>query len=181
VYHEGRIYTISGKKNSTTQYLDLKENQWHRLADGPLDYMTQPSALILGKYLYVHWKSEYLCRLDIEANKWEVLKKLPEYIPGGTCTACTDGRRIWVAGSYSTLCYVYDPETDEWEKKASPQFKHENPGLVFHMGLLFLVGGKECEFIEEYNPETNEWTESTMVVPHTTENCVACVMSIETP
>lgn len=111
---------------------------------------------------------------NIQSNSWELGKCLPVEL--GYFAADTINGKIYVAGGggsgYSIFnsLYEYDPELDEWTKKASMISSRWGTFARSWNGKLYVFGGYAgsnwtiSRTIEVYDPETDEWSNLTSAI-----------------
>ncbi len=53
----------------------------------------------------------------------------------------------------------YDPYQDQWETHPKSSFEHIAPSAVVWKDRILLCGGENTSLIEEYNTDTDTWSE----------------------
>ena len=67
--------------------------------------------------------------------------------------------RIYVLGGPQNCCMSYNPDQDQWETHSKPAVSPVIPSAVVWKDRILLCGGLNTSVIEEYNPDTDTWSE----------------------
>ncbi len=82
-------------------------------------------------------------------------------MPIGCCRASSVVYRdiVYVLGGEENCCISYDPYQDQWKTHSKPAAKHVRTSSVVWTDRILLCGGENISVIEEYNPDTDTWSE----------------------
>lgn len=99
-------------------------------------------------------------KYDVVSNSWSLMAPFPEQnsaLPKLT----VDGNKLYVLMDY-TRFYVYDAETNKWERKSfsiNPDVKYVTAFYAQHGKVYALITpGMSSETIYEYDPVADKWT-----------------------
>ncbi|MCH6254951.1 hypothetical protein MLD52_00205 [Puniceicoccaceae bacterium K14] len=120
--------------------------------------------------------SQRLDLYDFQKNKWSLGKEAPKEFNHFQATYYQGF--VWVIGAFKDnnfpretpeeSVWLYDPSADEWiQGPEIPEHRRRGgAGLVVYNDKFYLIGGNTIghdggyvNWFDEYNPQTNEWTE----------------------
>jgi N-acetylneuraminic acid mutarotase len=146
-----KIYFFGGENsygfsNSFYEY-DPVKSLWKRLPDMPK--AKQTSGVIIEGILYVlggydgRYMQTGIDAYNIKDSTWTHLGDLP-IKTSAHCTA-SDGRRIWLVGSYNDLNSLayYDTKTKEFKRFDSNMIGRRHAGTQIIDGTLYVFGGNQ--------------------------------------
>ncbi len=167
-----QVYVLGGwtmEEQSSVEYLDEETGSWHVTCDMP-SALWLHTAVSYKYYIYVFGGSgsQTTFMLDTVTKKWSWKADMPKYC---SCAASVVYRdRIYVLSGDEKCCMSYDPDQDQWKTHSKPAVKHVRPSAVVWKDRILLCGGSDTSVIEEYNPDTDTWSEWKHQLPKTTEN-----------
>ena len=102
----------------------------------------------------------------VSVKLWDGEERTPMTIPRYAFTSNAVNGIIYVIGGYDTAQRVveaYDPATDKWTRKASPQVGHAAHASCVINNIIYVFGGDKgfdwIPNVEAYDPAANKWTE----------------------
>ena len=171
------IYFVAGRNDtsisSSFYKLDIKKNQWIKLADVPDPAINLAIAAVNGKIyaiggdLFKNTNREY----DPQTNSWKFLEPMPtgrQHISSGAF-----GNNIYICGgltswkNISKKNEVYDVLSNSWSEKASIPSLRNGAAVVTLDSLIYVIGGAGTKeniwgdiwTVESYNINSNKWTQ----------------------
>ncbi len=158
----GEIGPICTKPLSSIEYLDKQNGSWH-VAGDMLCGLYYHTAVSYKTFIYVFGgrtaggDSLATFMMDTANNKWSRKADMPGGCLWGSSMVYRD--RIYVLGSDNDCCMSYDPDQDQWKTHSKPAVTHESTSAVLWKDRILLCGGENTLVIEEYNPDTDTWSE----------------------
>ena len=85
--------------------------------------------------------------------------------------------KIYIVGGFQQSCLCYDPILSQWTTLSQCQHEHADAPALVWKGRILVCGGRSYKaknaddepdgtsVIEEYDPETDSWTVSTIELP----------------
>ena len=180
----GKIFAIGGndgKAIKSVEEYNPETDKWTEKAPMSTTRTDHRTAVINGKIYAIGGYSietGYLSSVeeyDPESNTWTPKAPIP-VAPGKIRlfeVAALNGK-IYVIGGYDdskplSSVEEYDPMTDTWNEKAPMAYSRFRHQLTVGNGKIYAIGGSGTNIagsntqilasIEEYDPETNKWTE----------------------
>ena len=165
-----QVYVLggyNGKKLQSVEYysLDEQSRSWHVTCDMFLG-LSRHTAVSYKHFIYVFGGlgdsgypgySQATSMLDTVSLKWSKKSSMPGSCFAGSSVVYTD--RIYVLGGEEKCCMSYDPDQDQWKTHSKPSASHDFPSAVVWKDRILLCGGYNTSVIEEYNPDTDTWSE----------------------
>ena len=160
-----QVYVLGGydgnKSLSSVEYLDEQTGSWH-VAGDMLFGLASPTAVSYNKFIYVFGghKSKATFMMDTTSKKWSRKADMPAVCYAGSSVVYRD--RIYILGGKENCCMSYDPDQDQWRTHSKPAVKHERASAVMWKDRILLCDGENtshASVIEEYNPDTDIWSE----------------------
>ncbi|MDC4224337.1 MAG: hypothetical protein MPW15_08955 [Candidatus Manganitrophus sp.] len=185
---DGKIYLIGGfaKEGVTTrvEMYDPATDRWTSRASMPVALHHAGAAVLNGK-LYVvggleggrSWKpSSGLWEYDPRTDQWSAKREMPT-ARGALGVGVSEGKLYAVGGLGATRPFellgntganeVYDPATDQWEKKAPLPTPRDHLTVAVVNGKIHAIGGRfNSDYSENlalhhiYDPAANRWGEA---------------------
>ncbi len=156
-----QVYVLGGGNGETLQsveYLDDQNGSWQVTCDMPSGLFWH-TAVSYKHFIYVFggvfFQATFM--LDTVSKKWSRKADMPTHCNRGSSVVYRD--RIYVLGGEQNCCMSYDPDQDQWETHSEPALEHVTPSAVVWKDRILLCGGVETTVIEEYNPDTDTWSE----------------------
>ena len=171
-----QVYVLGGYEAETVlssvEYLDEETGSWHVTCDMP-SALDSHTAINHKQFIYmfggrttVSCNSQATYKLDTVIKKWSRKADMPEACNFGASMAYRD--RIYVLGGRQNCCMSYDPDQDQWKTHSKPAVVHDKASAVVWKDRILLCGGEDTSVIEEYNPDTDTWSEWKHQLPKTT-------------
>ncbi len=173
-----QIYVLGGwngnKSISTVEYLGHETGSWHVAGDMPYE-VDEHTAVNYKQCIYVFGgrSSQTTFMLDTVTKKWSKKADMPESCRGGSSVVYRD--RIYVLGGDENCCMSYDPDQDQWKTHSKPAERHYLTSAVLWKDRILLCGGWNTsteKVIEEYNADTDMWSECKHQLPKATAAAV---------
>ena len=185
---DGKIYLIGGfSKEGITSRVEMYDpaaDRWTRRAPLPVALHHAGAAPLNGK-LYVlgglegkrSWTpSRSLWEYDPQADRWSARREMPT-ARGALGVAVWEGKLYAVGGLGATRPFgllgntgaveVYDPATDQWEKKAPLPTPRDHLAAAVVDGKIHAIGGRfNSDYSENlalhhvYDPAADRWSEA---------------------
>ena len=163
-FNGGKVFVIGGYVGNNltcaVDILDLKSSTW---SNGPnlLKTYTFPKAVSASKALYVLLSGTCnLYQLDTNKMSWSEKSPLPQASSG--CSLAASGGRIFAAGGYNRINYMYIPTTNAWCCLTRPTLNEQQGSLVYYQQKLYLFGGCDRDStltdVEEYDVTADKWS-----------------------
>ena len=164
------VYILGGTLNNsdplcTVEYLDIHAKQWETVPPMTTSLMN-PMAVTSGQYIYVlggvvqgTQVSADLHLFDSVTKSWKIKTKMPHPCPCGTAIALN--QKLYLFGGIAYSFHCYDPSEDSWTKLNPPSGTLLNASAILWREKILLSGAayrEKTSLIEEYTPETNEWS-----------------------
>ncbi len=171
----GQVYVLGGKCVSgvlqSVEYLDEKTGSWCVTTDMPVALYGH-TAVDYKHYIYVFggWTEVLLSTsrqsfvYDTVSKTWSRKADMPQDCTWGSCVVYRD--RIYVLCGWEKCCMSYNPDQDQWQTHSEPREDHGRGSAVVWRDQILLCGGSYTTVIEEYNPDTDTWTEWKPSLPH---------------
>lgn len=102
---------------------------------------------------------EYL----VQQDKWIFRAEMPVACEGGG-VASINGQ-IFVVGGQNKCCMHYDTSTDAWTLLKRPLENHKYAPALAWRGKIFVLGGLNTSTVEQYDPDSNEWSKWQLSMP----------------
>ena len=146
---------------SSVEYLDKVTEFWHVTCDMPRA-LVDHTAVNYKHFIYVFGGHKLdNCRttfmLDTVTKKWSRKADIPESCRRGASLVYRD--RIYVLCGNQNCCMSYDPDQDVWTTHSQPAVKHDRASALVWGDRILLFGGVNTSVIEEYNPDTDTWSQ----------------------
>ncbi len=106
-------------------------------------------------------------QLDTQSGIWSKKADMPQDCIRGSSVVYRD--RLYVLGGNTNCCMSYDPHQDQWKIHSGPNTYHEGASAVVWEDRILLCGGRITSVIEEYDPDTDIWSEWKYKLPETTD------------
>ncbi|MEK6552568.1 MAG: kelch repeat-containing protein, partial [Bacteroidota bacterium] len=137
---------IYGYTDNFYEY-DPSKDTWQKLPDLP--ERKQTTGKIIEGILYVFGgyngsiSFENIYAYDIKESTWTKVGELPFYLSANA--AVSDGRNIWLVGSYldTYLLAAYDTKTNTVSKFDSNMINRRHAGAQIMGGTLYIFGGNQ--------------------------------------
>jgi subtilisin family serine protease/N-acetylneuraminic acid mutarotase len=184
----GRIYAVGGVSaqfSAVLEEYDPDLNTWISRAPMPMPRSGHGAAMgangklyVIGGYRAPAGGSGAVVGLveeyDPGANTWQVRTPMPTSRVYPAVVATADGKILVIGGEIYAdttywLCTVeqYDPVTDVWTTKTPmPTCRGQLAAVTLDNGHVLAIGGLKSMFdggtlrtVEEYDPQTDTWTE----------------------
>ena len=179
----GRVYVLGGDGNSgalqsvggyigysdgapalqSVEYLNEKTGSWCVTTDMPVALYAH-TAVDYKHYIYVFGgvTESYDCSrqtfvYDTASKTWSRKADMPQYCTWGSSVVYRD--RIYVLCGDEDCCMSYNPDQDQWQTHSGPRVNHPWGSAVVWGDRILLCGGDNTTVIEEYNPDTDTWTD----------------------
>ncbi len=164
-----QFYVLGGYNGNVLQsveYVDEQTRSWQVTCDMPsgLCYHTAVSykhfIYVFGgykSYSFAPGSSQATFVLDTVTKKWSRKAGMPSYCTKGSSVVYRD--RIYALGAYDNWCMFYDPDQDQWKIYSKHAVKHIHASAVLWNDRILLCGGEDTSVIEEYNPDTDIWSQ----------------------
>ncbi len=163
----GLAYVLGGINEDdgllqSVEYLDRKTGSWHATADMPIGLFCH-AAVSYQHYIYLFAVSGQVETFR-ESFVFDTVSKIWGRIPDKP-QACADGcsvvyrDRIYVLGSYEKCCMSYNPAQEQWQTHTPPRVDHSAGSAVVWRDRILLCGGYDTTVVEEYNPDTDTWSD----------------------
>ncbi len=104
-------------------------------------------------------------QLDTQSGIWSKKADMPQNCTRGSSVVYRD--RIYVLGGNTNCCMSYNPHQDQWKSHSQPATIHDGGSAVVWKNRILLCGGTNTSVIEEYNPNTDTWSECKYKLPET--------------
>ncbi len=164
-----QVYVLGGhtsKAMLSWEYLDEQHESWqHRSRGGGYLSLVDLTAVSHKHLIYVFGGTlpQIPLILDTVSKEWKPLLEwdFKNLMPG----ACMRGSsvvyrdRIYVLGGEENCCMSYDTDQDKWTTHSKPATNHVRASAVVWKDRILLCGGEDTSVIEEYNPDTDTWSE----------------------
>ncbi|ELT99870.1 hypothetical protein CAPTEDRAFT_133841 [Capitella teleta] len=185
VYHNGHIYVVGGRFSETSytaavEALNMKTQEWRELPSLPVA-LTDCFTVSVSNNLYIVGGVEHpsiyttsVYQYDALQSSWRPCTPMPEASPEGSCTSFHD--KLFVVGGISKSCMLYEPIVDSWTLLQRPQKE-----ILWGVSLdwndrIILLGGQDNDSIEEYCPQSNQWSTWHQKLPKPGTLCFAINM-----
>ncbi len=171
----------SGKPLSSVEYLDEQTGSWHVAGNMPSSLYWH-TAVGYKQFIYVfgggtgNVDSPATFVMDTASNNWNRKADMPGSCHRGCGVVYRD--RVYVLGGRENCCISYDPAQDQWKTHSKPAVKHDQASAVVWKDRILLCGGEDTSVIEEYNPDTDTWSEWKHQLPKAT-NIAPAVFAIQ--
>lgn len=180
--HENAVFALGGYNSEcldSVEKLDLNKHSWSNVPP-MMKHLGRPSAVSIKQKIYVlggqHpseeatrcsalgmqqvW-SQSLQEFDPVKNEWTWRSSLPEVCPRLTAVGFDD--KIYAVVAILKSCFVYKPLTDSWYKVNGPSESHFTaPAVAVWKGRIVVFGGQGTQLLEEYDPEKDSWSKSSL-------------------
>ncbi len=171
VFGGNRVYVLGGDgRENISKSVDCFDEQnraWHFSCDMP-STLYGHTAVSYKHFIYVFggassssFYGEYFSFgtfvLDTVNKTWSRKADMPSNCLGGSSVVYRD--IIYVLEGREKCCMSYDPDLDQWETHSKPTVAHDRPTAVVWKDRILLCGGVETSVIEEYNPDTDTWSQ----------------------
>jgi N-acetylneuraminic acid mutarotase len=177
----GSIYVLGGPSTAVVDRFD--GTRWHRETTLPGGILNAPTAVALGRKLYVVGGFSASSNLpvssvrvyDVVTHKWSAAARLPA--PRGGHAAVVLGGKIHVIGggnSTSTIAAhsVYDPAANRWSSAAPLPRAEGSPAAVALGGKLYAIGGRsgldDYGEVYVYDAGADRWSRGPSIPPRGT-------------
>ena len=189
------LYVAARGDDSVDMYCyNTIRNVWETLPCCPCDFVSQVICMCsFNEYIYVFGdRSEPPLRYSLSQNVWQSASELPFFKKLDhseklfSVTAVSINSKIYVLHGYYSekydlfqngisakpaVVHCFDPQKNEWEKKASTLSPHFESSLFVDNNKLYVAGGKvsvyksnrgvytsdETAPVEVYDEENNSW------------------------
>ncbi len=169
------VYVLGGspsfEESASVEYLDEKTGSWCVTTDMP-KALNGHTVVNHKHHIYVfggkdRWFriSEEVLVLDTVTKTWSKQTNMPEAHVAPTSVVYRD--RIYVLGGEKKCCMSYNPEKNQWQSHSRPRVHHSANSAVVWQDRVLLCGGDNTTAIEEYNPDTDTWTDWKHSLPET--------------
>lgn len=150
-----KFSTDSSDRQQVTQIPDLTERNNRFVGIGKNIYALTSKSLPLNRPVNMTFY-----KYDVVSNSWSLPAPFPEQSSAWP-KLTVDGNKLYVIMEYSRF-YVYDAETNKWERKSftiNPTGKYVTAFYAQHGKVYALITpGMSSETIHEYDPLTDKWT-----------------------
>ncbi len=172
----GQVYVLGGLGKGgnlpvqSVEYLDEKTGSWCVTTDMPVA-LSEHTAVAYKHYIYVFGgkneseTSKGIFVLDTVSKKWDKRADMPQGCTMGSSVVYKD--RIYVLGGWEDCCMSYNPDQDQWQSHSRPREDHCRETAIVWGDRILLCGGRNTTVIEEYNPDTDTWTDWKHSLPNT--------------
>ncbi len=156
-----QVYVLggwNGKELQSVEYLDEQNGSWQVTCDMPSG-LSAHTAVSYKHFIYVFGgiPAQPPFMLDTVSKKWSRKADMPSDCVLGSSVVYRD--RIYVLGGQENCCMSYDPDQDQWKTHSEPAVNHDRASAVVWTDRILLCGGDDTTVIEEYNPDTDTWSE----------------------
>jgi N-acetylneuraminic acid mutarotase len=171
--------TDQGQALTILEIYDPQQDNWTMAAPLPQARCAYGMAAVADKiYLFGGWNGEdfedTVFVYDAIRDRWALLETTLPRSAGNMGVAVLNGW-IYLVGGYDgqqeyDATYALNPDTGQWQVKASLNEARGGLGLVSNGRYLYAVGGgwnHPLSSSEKYDPQTNSWT--TFETPYTGE------------
>ncbi len=166
------------KALQSVECLDEQNRSWHFSCDMP-SKLFRHTAVSYKQFIYVFGGESSACgdfslgtfMLDTVNKMWSRKADMPRNCIGGDSVAYRD--IIYVLSGDQNCCMSYDPDLDQWETGSKPAVSHHGGSAVVWNDRILLCGGVCNSVIEEYNPDTDTWSQWKHQLPKTDWNAPA--------
>ena len=165
-----QVCVVGGRNTMLVQSMECIDDQnrsWNESCNMPfvLDGLTACSykylIYVFGGHASVFRSDTNMSKktyaFDTTRDKWNKKADMPGACFRGTSVLHRD--RIYVLGGRENCCMSYDPGQDQWKTHSTPGVKHIGTSAVVWKDRILLCGGENTSVIEEYNPDTDTWSE----------------------
>ncbi len=161
LYVGSQFYVLGGSNGhslSSVECLDEGTGSWQVICDMPSE-LNGHIAVNYKHFIYVFggYVSRATYMLDTITKKWSKKADMPKSCKWEVPVVCRD--RIYVLGGEQNCCMSYDPNQDKWKTHSRPAVKRYKPSAIVWKDRILLCGGWNTSVIEEYNPDTDTWSE----------------------
>ncbi len=183
----GQVYVLGGLSENgelqSVEYLDKKTGAWCVTTDMPVARYCH-TAVSYQHYIYVFGGMDHTSLtssktfvLDTDTKTWSKKADMPYMQEGftyGSSVVYSD--RIYVLGGGEKCCMSYNPDKGQWRSHTGPRENHSWGSAVVWRDRILLCGGRDTTVIEEYNPDTDTWSDWKHALP---EQAYHAVFAIE--
>ncbi len=166
-----QVYRLGGQNTvylRSVEYLEEQSKSWHAACD-MTTRLAWHTAVNYKGFVYVFGgqrgaacpKETYV--LDTVNQKWSKKANMPVSCSGGSSVVYGD--RIYVMGGTDNCCISYNPDQDQWKTHSKHAVRHNLSSAVVWKDRILLCGGQNTSVIEEYNPDTDTWSQWTHQLP----------------
>jgi hypothetical protein len=167
VFFNGFLYVIGGSRSmpscrNAVEKFDFCSQQWTDLQPLPKDRNAKgcdPFAISANRRLYVF--RDDMNMLDEDDRGWIRKPDLPFGIYYSCPAAIKD--EIYVIDGVDLWCF--DTKTNIWTTLRSSAFQHLNSCCVAYKNKIVVLGGTQCDQIEEYDMDADEWKTWKIAIP----------------
>ena len=169
----GQVYVLGGLSTSGVlrfvEYLDEKTGSWCVTTDMPAP-LHGHTAVDYKHCIYVFGggtafivlgpssgQSFVYDTISMISKTWSRKADMPQGCMHGSSVVYRD--RIYVLGGEEKCCMSYNPDQDQWQPLSRPRENHSWGSAVVWGDRILLCGGRFTTVIEEYNPDTDTWTD----------------------
>ncbi len=167
-----QVYVLGGwdgeEPLSSVEYLVEESGAWQITSHMPSE-VDEHTAVNYKHFVYVFGgssNSQETFMLDTVTKKWSRKADMPGSCTRGSSVVYSD--RIYVLGGKENCCMSCDPDQDQWKTHSKPAAKHHLASAVVLKDRILLCGGMHTSVIEEYNPDTDTWSEWNHQLPKAT-------------
>ena len=163
-----QVYVIGGWDRiplQSVEYVDEKNRSWHESCNMP----SMLNGLTAVRYehliyafggstgMFIKHNSLKTFVFDTTSNTWSRKADIPGFCCKGSSVIYRD--RIYVLGGEESCCMSYEPEQDKWKTHSKPAVQHVGAAALVWQDRILLCGGENTSVIEQYNPNTDTWSE----------------------
>lgn len=169
--------TDQGQALTSLEIYDPRKDRWTTGAPLPQARCSYGLAAVANKiYLFGGWNGEdfedTVFVYDAAGDRWDLVGTALPQAAGNMGVAVLNGW-IYLVGGYDGqqefgTTYAFNPDTAEWQVKASLNEARGGLGLVSNERYLYAIGGgwnHALKSSEKYDPQTDAWT--TFETPYT--------------
>ncbi len=171
-----KVYVLGGWNGDSVQaveYLDKEGKSWHVACDMPstCSMGSEGTSVSYNNLIYV-FGGNLFCPtflFDTVSRKWNKKANMPSRCYRGSAVVYKD--RIYILDG--NCCMSYNPGHDQCKTHSKPAVRHVGASAVVWKDRILLCGGEDTSVIEEYNPDTDTWSEWKHRLPNPAAKSVA--------
>ena len=160
----GKVFVICGKvsglRTRGVDYMNLDEKVWYNGPALPDDELL-PVVITCKAKLFVLFSSKRcMYQLYMDKMTWSAKAPLPQ--ASYKCSIAVSKDRMFAAGGFKNINYMYTPTTDQWCRLTSPSINDSYGSLVCYQQKLYLLAGckrdSELQNVEMYDIRSDRWS-----------------------
>ncbi|HUD21055.1 MAG TPA: hypothetical protein VMQ44_03260 [Candidatus Saccharimonadales bacterium] len=162
-YANGSIYVLMGNGTSLFYRYDLDANQWASLLGAPTASSGSTSGSLLSYdgsdtiYYITGSGSTAFAKYSISRNTWTSLGMLPTPANQEVSMTRITGGQFLVTLAYSTINYIYDPQTDSFTENVPCPGNFAGASSLYYDGSDTVYTVTESNWLRKFVISENRW------------------------